>query len=41
MSAVFVVDGDERSALMDHYLGYHLDELKSGQLTVSVLRPAS
>jgi hypothetical protein len=35
-SAVFVEDNDRRTALMNHYLGYHLDALKAGTLTVSV-----
>lgn len=39
MSAVFI-DTDEHEALMNHYLSYHLDGLKSGDLTVSVMRPA-
>jgi hypothetical protein len=38
-SAIFV-DGDECVALNDHYLTYHLPELKAGTLTVSVIRPA-
>jgi hypothetical protein len=35
-SSVFVENGDRRVALLDHYLSYHLDELKAGTLTVRV-----
>lgn len=38
-SAIFVMV-DEKSSIMDHFLSYHLDELKAGTLTVSVIRPA-